>query len=101
MVDSIKNMNNRVNVHVKKENIVAKNSVNEAGANLAKPSKADRVEVATNSAQSLAALELAKTPHVDSAAVNRIKQAISQGDYPVDVDKVTDALMDAYLELKS
>ena len=100
MVDSIKNMNNRLNVHVKKENIVARNSLNEVGVNLSKANKTDKVEVGTNTAN-IAALELAKTPHVDSAAVDRIKQAISQGDYPVDVDKVTDALMDAYLELKS
>ena len=99
MVDSIKNMNNRLNVHVKKENIVAKNSMSETGVNLNKANKTDKVEVGTNAAN-LAAMELAKTPHIDSAAVSRIKQAISQGDYPVDVDKVTDALMDAYLELK-
>ena len=97
MVDSIKSMSNRINVHVKKENLVAKNTVLLNGSNAP---KADRVEVGTN-AGSIAALELAKTPHVDSAAVTRIKQAISNGDYPVDVDKVTDALMDAYLELKS
>jgi negative regulator of flagellin synthesis FlgM len=97
MVDSIKNMSSRINVHVKKENLVAKNAVNLNGNSTP---KADRVEVGTN-AGSMAALELAKSPHVDSAAVSRIKHAISNGDYPVDVDKVTDALMDAYLELKS
>ena len=53
------------------------------------------------SAGSIAALELAKSPHIDNQAVSRIKQAISNGDYPVDVDRITDALMDAYLELKS
>ena len=100
MVDSIKNMNNRVNVHMKKENVVAKNSRDGNGVNLTKANNSDKVEVGAN-VTNFAALELAKTPHVDSAAVSRIKQAISQGDYPVDVDKVTDALMDAYLELKS
>ena len=45
-------------------------------------------------------LELANAPQIDSEAVSRIKEAIAQGEYPVDVDRVTDALMDAYLELK-
>ena len=97
MVDSIKNLNNRINIQVKNENKVA---VNPKKLSVANSNNTDKVEVGA-SAGAVAALELAKTPHVDSAAVNRIKQAISQGDYPVDVDRITDALMDAYLELKS
>ena len=97
MVDSIKNLNNRINIQLKNENKVALNPKTIASTT---STNADKVEVGS-SAGAIAALELAKTPHVDSAAVNRIKQAISQGDYPVDVDRVTDALMDAYLELKS
>jgi negative regulator of flagellin synthesis FlgM len=45
--------------------------------------------------------QLAKQPPVNSEAVSRIKQAISQGKYPIDVDQITDALMDAYRDLKS
>ena len=97
MVDSIKNLNNRLNIQVKNQNKVA---VNPKNLSVASSNNADKVEVGV-SAGAVAALELAKTPHVDSAAVSRIKQAISQGDYPVDVDRITDALMDAYLELKS
>ena len=97
MVDSIKNLNNRINIQVKNENKVA---VNPKNLSVASSNNADKVEVGV-SAGAVAALELAKTPHVDSAAVSRIKQAISQGDYPVDVDRITDALMDAYLELKT
>ena len=97
MVESIKNLNNRINIQLKNENKVALNPKTIASTN---STNTDKVEVGS-SAGAIAALELAKTPHVDSAAVNRIKQAISQGDYPVDVDRITDALMDAYLELKS
>ena len=100
MVDSIKNLNNRINVQVKNENKVAQNLNNANSTNIGNSISADKVEVG-GSTGAVAALELAKTPHVDSAAVNRIKQAISQGDYPVDVDRITDALMDAYLELKT
>ena len=84
---------------MRNENKVATNSKNLNGTNV-NSTNADKVEVG-GTAGAVAALELAKTPHVDSAAVSRIKQAISQGDYPVDVDRITDALMDAYLELKS
>ena len=90
-------MNNRINIQLKNENKVALNTKSIASTN---STNADKVEVG-GSAGAIAALELAKTPHVDSAAVSRIKQAISQGDYPVDVDRVTDALMEAYLELKT
>ena len=99
MVDSIKSLNNRINVQVKNDKVAINpkklNNLNSANSN-----NIDKVEVG-GSAGSIAALELAKTPHVDTAAVSRIKQAISNGDYPVDVDRITDALMDAYLELKS
>jgi negative regulator of flagellin synthesis FlgM len=97
MVDSIKSLNNRINIQVKNENKVA---INPKKLNGSISNSSDKVEVGGN-AGAIAALELAKTPHVDSAAVERIKTAISQGNYPVDVDRVTDALMDAYLELKS
>jgi negative regulator of flagellin synthesis FlgM len=100
MVDSIKSLNNRINIQVKNDNKVALNPKNSNSVASTNSHNADKVEVG-GSAGSIAALELAKTPHVDSAAVNRIKNAISQGDYPVDVDRVTDALMEAYLELKT
>jgi negative regulator of flagellin synthesis FlgM len=99
MVDSIKSLNNRINIQVKNDK-VATSPKNLNGVNSTSSNNVDKVEVG-GSAGSIAALELAKTPHVDSAAVDRIKQAISNGDYPVDVDRITDALMDAYLELKS
>ena len=100
MVDSIKSLNNRINLQVKNDNKVAINPKNPNSVASTNSHNADKVEVG-GSVGSIAALELAKTPHVDSAAVNRIKNAISQGDYPVDVDRVTDALMEAYLELKT
>ena len=33
--------------------------------------------------------------------VSQIKKAISAGDYPLDLDKISDALMQAYREMKS
>ena len=37
---------------------------------------------------------------IDAAKVSTIKEAISRGDYPVDLDKVADALLQAYTDIK-
>ena len=45
--------------------------------------------------------ELASSAPIDSSKVNEIKAAISSGNYPLDFDKISDALMQAYIEMKS
>tara|TARA_B100000900_G_C20359879_1_gene625867 strand:- start:57 stop:359 length:303 start_codon:yes stop_codon:yes gene_type:complete len=100
MVESIKNINSRPELHIKKDKMVA-NKTNEVTKSSLKSSmQADTVEVGSTNATA-AIKELAKAPDIDIDAVSRIKEAISKGDYPVDLEKVTDALMDAYIELKS
>lgn len=37
---------------------------------------------------------------IDSSKVSAIKNAIARGDYPVDLDKVADALLQAYSDIK-
>ena len=37
---------------------------------------------------------------IDSVKVSAIKNAIAKGDYPVDLDKVADALLQAYSDIK-
>ena len=37
---------------------------------------------------------------IDSVKVSAIKEAITRGDYPVDLDKVADALLQAYTDIK-
>ncbi len=54
-------------------------------------------EAASPKAQTL----LAQSPPVDSEAVSRIKAAIARGDYPIDVDRISEALMDAYRDMKA
>ena len=44
--------------------------------------------------------EMAKEPPIDKASTTRIKNAIANGSYPLDLDKIADALYDAYKELK-
>ena len=45
--------------------------------------------------------DLASSAPIDHDKVSSIKQAISSGNYPLDLDKISDALMDAYNEMKS
>ena len=47
------------------------------------------------------ASNLAKSVPIDADKVYKIKEAISAGNYPLDLDKVSDALMQAYREMKS
>ena len=44
--------------------------------------------------------DMAKEPPIDEAATTRIKNAIANGSYPINLDKIADALFDAYKEMK-
>ena len=43
---------------------------------------------------------MANQPPIDKISTNRIKSAIANGSYPLDLDKIADALFDAYKEMK-
>ena len=45
--------------------------------------------------------EMAVSAPIDADKVAKIKEAISSGKYPLDMDKLSDALMQAYREMKS
>ena len=45
--------------------------------------------------------DLASSAPIDHDKVSSIKKAISSGNYPLDLDKISDALMEAYHEMKS
>ena len=45
--------------------------------------------------------DLASSAPIDHDKVSSIKQAISSGNYPLDLDKISDALMEAYKDMKS
>ena len=58
--------------------------------------------VKLNSLESQAAVkDMASAAPIDRENVNRIKDAIKRGEYPIDLDRVSDALMEAYKEMKS
>ena len=45
--------------------------------------------------------EMAQSAPINADKVAKIKEAISTGNYPLDLDKLSDALMQAYREMKS
>ena len=45
--------------------------------------------------------DLAKSPPIDIESVERIKQAIKRGEYPVNLDAVADELIRSYVEMKT
>ena len=45
--------------------------------------------------------EMAQSAPINADKVAKIKEAISTGKYPLDLDKLSDALMQAYREMKS
>ena len=93
------------------KNTISRLEVRKAGNSIsqdAKPQKSkgsiDNVgsSVKLNSLESQSAVkEMASAAPVDKANVNRIKDAIKRGEYPIDLDRVSDALMEAYKEMKS
>ena len=44
--------------------------------------------------------EMSVDAPIDSSKVSAIKEAIAKGDYPVDLDRVADALLQAYSDIK-
>ena len=97
MVESIKNTVSRVeprktdNGHAAPQ--TAKKLVTTA-------SLTDSVEL--KSVENMSAIkEMAASAPIDRANVNRIKEAINRGDYPIDIDRISDALLEAYKELKN
>jgi negative regulator of flagellin synthesis FlgM len=45
--------------------------------------------------------QMASSAPIDEVNVNRIKEAIKRGEYPINIDRISEALMDAYRELKT
>ena len=99
MIDKVNNITsgNTQNKRSVDENRVNK-SVRENKATSVKESSSDFNNVKIS--QELEASNLSKTPTIDLDKVSAIKNALSKGDYPVDLEKVADALLQAYKDIK-
>ena len=98
MVDAIKNSVNRPDLTKARS---SETRAAPAGANrTAAPAVSDNVKV-SDAASSKVVAQMAEAPPMNSEAVRRIKDAIARGEYPINVDRISEALMDAYREMKS
>ena len=98
MVDAIKTTVNRL--EMTKGRASDGRPANAGAPAVAASPSVDDVKV-SDAASAKAQMQLAQTPPVDNEAVSRIKDAISRGEYPIDVDLISDALMDAYRDMKA
>ncbi len=98
MVDAIKSTVNRL--ETAKSSPTESRLAENAGGKAVSAPFADTVKV-SSAASSKAYQQLAEAPPIDNEAVRRIKDAIAQGKYPVDVDLISEALMDAYRGIKT
>ena len=95
MVDKISNSVSNLDLRSNKKTSKISNSTeslsNETSKNVSDSIRSNKKVVS----------ELATSAPVDSDKVSKIKQAISSGRYPLDLDKISDALMQAYRDMKS
>ena len=97
MVESIKNTISRMEPRKASDNHAAPQTVNKSATSL---SSTDSVKL--KSAENMSAIkEMAALAPIDRANVDRIKNAIKRGEYPIDIDRISDALLEAYKEMKS
>ena len=97
MVESIKNTISRMEPRKANNNHAVPQSVNKSATTT---SATDSVKL--KSAENLSKIkEMAASAPIDRANVDRIKDAIKRGEYPIDINRISDALLDAYKEMKS
>ena len=98
MIDKLNNINagNAQNKRVSdssKEKVSSSKNVSETSNNT---SKAGNVKISSE----LNLKDMSSEAPIDTVKVSAIKEAISKGDYPIDLDKVADALLEAYKDIK-
>ena len=98
MVDIVKNTPSRV--EMRKAGSSAPKDVQAPQVKVSVKGASQSVELKSLESQS-AVKEMAAAAPIDKQNVNRIKDAIKRGEYPIDLDRVSDALMEAYKEMKS
>lgn len=99
MIDKLNNINvgNTQNKRVSDE-VRAKETNIKVSKNTQTNSEKTNDEVQISS--ELKVNDMSADAPIDSVKVSAIKEAIARGDYPVDLDKVADALLQAYSDIK-
>jgi len=98
MVDIVKNAVSRLDTRAPVSN---GSPTRKAVANIGNVESAGDSAKPNSLASQSAVKEMASAAPIDKTNVNRIKDAIRRGEYPIDLDRVSDALMEAYKEMKT
>tara|TARA_E500000178_G_scaffold37741_1_gene33968 strand:- start:244 stop:540 length:297 start_codon:yes stop_codon:yes gene_type:complete len=98
MIDKLNNINatNAQNKRSVEENKAKVSSSEKAVIKKENSISVDKVEITSNTDTA----EMAKNAPLDLDKVSAIKDALSRGDYPMNLEKVADALLQAYKDLK-
>ena len=99
MVESIKNLTKNIDVSKNNSNNVGKVGKLSTSSVSQKPT-VDTVDL-SGSLPTATLADFTKKPPIDVESVSKIKEAIANGEYPIDLDAVADMLLDAYKEMKS
>ena len=99
MVESIKNLTK--NIDVSKNNSTTSSKVDKLNtSSVSQKPAVDTVDL-SGSLPAATLADFTKKPPIDVESVSKIKEAIANGEYPIDLDAVADMLLDAYKEMKS
>ena len=98
MIDKLNNINatNAQNKRSVEENKVKVSSSEKAVVKKENSIGVDKVEITSSTDTA----KMARNAPVDLDKVSAIKDALSRGDYPMNLEKVADALLQAYKDLK-
>ena len=99
MVESIKSLTK--NIDVSKNSSTSSNKIDKLNtSSVSQKPAVDTVDL-SGSLPAATLAEFTKKPPIDVESVSKIKEAIANGEYPIDLDAVADMLLDAYKEMKS
>ena len=99
MVESIKNITK--NIDISKNSTTNSSKVGKSNtSSVSQKPAVDTVDL-SGSLPAATLADFTKKPPIDVESVSKIKEAIANGEYPIDLDAVADMLLDAYKEMKS
>ena len=99
MVESIKSLTK--NIDVSKNSSTNSSKIDKLNTSSVSQKQAvDTVDL-SGSLPTATLADFTKKAPIDVESVSKIKEAIANGEYPIDLDAVADMLLDAYKEMKS
>ena len=99
MVESIKSLTK--NIDVSKNSSTSSTKIDKLNtSSVSQQPAVDTVDL-SGSLPTATLADFTKKAPINVESVSKIKEAIANGEYPIDLDAVADMLLDAYKEMKS